>query len=156
MEIIHDPSFSSSYACRRDCIYSSNFWELALSFKKTLFAHRFESIISLLVLIIFQIQLSGEKLDIISSVVDAANVQDCSSLYSRNHYGTSSPCDRNPCLNGGTCRLTDSSGRYNCTCQEGFRWGEWVGFWIILWQINTQRCNFQLDRFRFQRNLANL
>ncbi|XP_021927336.1 basement membrane-specific heparan sulfate proteoglycan core protein isoform X6 [Zootermopsis nevadensis] len=67
-----------------------------------------------------EIQLSGEKLDIISSVVDAANVQDCSSLYSRNHYVTSSPCDRNPCLNGGTCRLTDSSGHYNCTCQEGF------------------------------------
>ncbi|PNF14540.1 hypothetical protein B7P43_G15032, partial [Cryptotermes secundus] len=64
--------------------------------------------------------MSGEKLDIVGSVVDAANVQDCGSLYRRNHYTTASPCDRNPCLNGGTCRLIDSIGHYNCTCQDGF------------------------------------
>ncbi|XP_069692113.1 basement membrane-specific heparan sulfate proteoglycan core protein isoform X26 [Periplaneta americana] len=67
-----------------------------------------------------EIQLAGEKLDIVNSVVDAANVQDCSSLYGKRQYGTSSPCDRNPCLNGGTCKLLDAYGNYNCTCQDGF------------------------------------
>lgn len=92
--------------------------------QKTLLIHRCRtwSLCTLLLLFIFQIQMSGEKLDIVGSVVDSANVQDCGSVYRRNHYTTASPCDRNPCLNGGTCRLIDSIGHYNCTCQEGFRW----------------------------------
>lgn len=104
-------------------VYGS-FLRVFTQFQNTLLTRRCRSwsLCTLLLLFIFQIQMSGEKLDIVGSVVDAANVQDCGSLYSRSHYTTASPCDRNPCLNGGTCRLIDSIGHYNCTCQEGFRW----------------------------------
>jgi hypothetical protein len=104
-------------------LYSGHPLKPCMQFQNNV-GHRHETglFFTLFLWCIFQIQLSGEKLDIVSSVVDAANVQDCSNLYSRSLHRTTSPCDRNPCLNGGTCNLQDASGRYNCTCQDGFRW----------------------------------
>ncbi|CAG2055018.1 unnamed protein product [Timema podura] len=59
---------------------------------------------------------SGMKMDIKDSVVDAANVQDCSSLHggSTRSDSSSSTCNRSTCLNGGVC----SENR--CICPERF------------------------------------
>ena len=35
-------------------------------------------------------------------------------------YLISVPCDSSPCQNGGTCEW-DASGRYTCSCIQGFR-----------------------------------
>nr|CAD7392246.1 unnamed protein product [Timema cristinae] len=60
-----------------------------------------------------EIIVSGMKMDIKDSVVDAANVQDCSSLHggSTRSDSSSSTCNRSTCLNGGVC--SENSGR-NC------------------------------------------
>nr|CAD7571475.1 unnamed protein product [Timema californicum] len=63
-----------------------------------------------------EIIVSGMKMDIKDSVVDAANVQDCSSLHggSTRSDSSSSTCNRSTCLNGGVC----SENR--CICPERF------------------------------------
>ena len=52
------------------------------------------------------------ELDLVNSVIDSANVEDC---------GGASACERKPCHNGGLCTETGSSlTDYTCQCEEGF------------------------------------
>lgn len=49
-------------------------------------------------------------MDLVNSVIDAANVADC---------GSESPCQRTPCLNGGQCHEIDLTD-YECICPENY------------------------------------
>eukprot|EP00094_Tigriopus_californicus_P007839 TCALIF_07549-PA protein Name:"Similar to HSPG2 Basement membrane-specific heparan sulfate proteoglycan core protein (Homo sapiens)" AED:0.37 eAED:0.38 QI:0/0.3/0.22/0.87/0.7/0.67/31/0/1988 len=53
------------------------------------------------------------ELDLLKTVIDSANIRDCSS--------TESKCDESPCENGSTCTPGKSKDKYLCVCQEGFK-----------------------------------
>lgn len=59
-----------------------------------------------------QFEVQGMELDLVNSVIDSANVEDC---------GGASACERKPCSNGGLCTETGASlTDYTCQCEEGF------------------------------------
>jgi len=60
-----------------------------------------------------QFELQGEEVDLVNSVVDSANIEDC---------GGASACERRPCLNGGVCNEYGGSGLgdFTCQCEDGF------------------------------------
>ena len=59
-----------------------------------------------------QFEVQGMSLDLVNSVVDSANVEDC---------GGASACERQPCANGGSCAETGAGlDDFHCQCQEGF------------------------------------
>ncbi|GAB6018614.1 hypothetical protein CHUAL_000299 [Chamberlinius hualienensis] len=61
---------------------------------------------------ISELEVGGLKIDMINAIVDASNVDDC---------GGHTPCERQPCLNGGSCKETGTSPNdYVCECEEGF------------------------------------
>ncbi|KFM78257.1 Basement membrane-specific heparan sulfate proteoglycan core protein, partial [Stegodyphus mimosarum] len=61
---------------------------------------------------IAHIEVNGVEIDLVNSAVDAANVEDC---------GGRTPCEKNPCLNDGTCVEDDGSPQgYVCECLEGY------------------------------------
>ena len=67
-----------------------------------------------------QFEVHGMEVDLVNSVIDSANVEDC---------GGASPCERKPCLNGGVCTETGAGlGDFTCDCEEGFRWGRPMKF----------------------------
>jgi len=59
-----------------------------------------------------QFEVQGMEIDLVNSVIDSANVEDC---------GEASACERKPCHNGGLCTETGpGSTDYSCSCEEGF------------------------------------
>lgn len=66
----------------------------------------------LIILFIQQFEVQGMEIDMVTSVIDSANVEDC---------GGASACERKPCQNGGLCTETGTGlGDYTCQCEEGF------------------------------------
>ncbi|XP_044727463.1 basement membrane-specific heparan sulfate proteoglycan core protein-like isoform X3 [Chrysoperla carnea] len=82
------------------------------------------------------VEVSGENLVLVTSAVDAANVQDCSNIQPRNPYRTNdygesennnrrpsrpprNPCDSSPCTNNGRCHQIRED-EFFCTCIEGY------------------------------------
>uniref|UniRef100_T1IKD2 Basement membrane-specific heparan sulfate proteoglycan core protein n=1 Tax=Strigamia maritima TaxID=126957 RepID=T1IKD2_STRMM len=62
---------------------------------------------------ISHMEVSGVEVDLINSIVDSANVEDC---------GGQNACDRHPCSNGGICRdVGPKPTDYQCTCKPGYR-----------------------------------
>ena len=52
-------------------------------------------------------------MDLVGSVMDSANVGDCSN---------GNPCSQDPCLHGGTCTVfEDGSEGYKCICHKEYR-----------------------------------
>ncbi|CAG0883138.1 unnamed protein product [Darwinula stevensoni] len=61
---------------------------------------------------ISKLDIRGKRMDLVGSVMDSANVGDCSN---------GNPCSQDPCLHGGTCRaLEDESGGYECICHKEY------------------------------------
>ena len=57
-----------------------------------------------------EIELGGKYMRLVEDAVDSFNVAECSLL---------SPCDSDPCKNGGECQEKDG-GTFSCTCLSGF------------------------------------
>ncbi|XP_063241894.1 basement membrane-specific heparan sulfate proteoglycan core protein isoform X7 [Bacillus rossius redtenbacheri] len=60
-----------------------------------------------------EVHVSNIKMDLKSSLVDSANVQECSRV-------ADSPCNSGPCQNGALCRPDAAGLSYTCVCREGF------------------------------------
>ncbi|KAJ8258762.1 hypothetical protein COCON_G00177740 [Conger conger] len=58
-----------------------------------------------------EVRVNGKKVDLSYSFLESQAVGECSD---------SSPCERRPCLHGGTC-LSSSEHQYRCLCQDGFQ-----------------------------------
>ncbi|XP_064160473.1 basement membrane-specific heparan sulfate proteoglycan core protein-like isoform X1 [Anguilla rostrata] len=58
-----------------------------------------------------EVLVNGKKVDLSYSFLESRAVGECSE---------SSPCERRPCLHGGTC-LASSEDQYQCLCQDGFQ-----------------------------------
>ncbi|XP_034151976.1 basement membrane-specific heparan sulfate proteoglycan core protein isoform X5 [Esox lucius] len=57
-----------------------------------------------------EVSINGKKLDLSYSFIDSKAIAQCKD---------SSPCDRNPCLNGASC-LFSAEYEYQCLCKDGF------------------------------------
>ncbi|XP_034241184.1 basement membrane-specific heparan sulfate proteoglycan core protein-like isoform X2 [Thrips palmi] len=70
---------------------------------------------------ISEVDVASLSLDLISSVVDSANVEDCSTRHGQRggRGGLTNPCHFTPCQNGGTCNSAGGH-HYTCSCPEGF------------------------------------
>ncbi|XP_054273123.1 basement membrane-specific heparan sulfate proteoglycan core protein-like isoform X4 [Macrosteles quadrilineatus] len=62
---------------------------------------------------IAEVQVSGLNLDLIRSVVDSANIEQCSSGYG-------DPCQFRPCQNNGVCYTLPDGKSYQCSCPTGY------------------------------------
>ncbi|GCC31496.1 hypothetical protein chiPu_0009954 [Chiloscyllium punctatum] len=60
---------------------------------------------------ITEVSINGKKVDLSYTFTDSLNVVQC---------GDSSPCDRAPCLHGGTCRVTGEY-EYQCICTNEYQ-----------------------------------
>ena len=62
---------------------------------------------------ISDIRISRHEIDLVKSVVDAANVEDCDDA---------NPCEADPCKNGGTCSQDDKERKiFHCKCPSEWR-----------------------------------
>uniref|UniRef100_A0A8C9WAM4 Heparan sulfate proteoglycan 2 n=1 Tax=Scleropages formosus TaxID=113540 RepID=A0A8C9WAM4_SCLFO len=57
-----------------------------------------------------EVSINGKKVDLSYSFTESRAIEQCVDT---------SPCDRQPCLNGGTC-LSSAEYEYQCLCQDGF------------------------------------
>ncbi|KAG7472084.1 hypothetical protein MATL_G00104850 [Megalops atlanticus] len=57
-----------------------------------------------------EVSINGKKVDISYSFTESRDINQCVD---------SSPCDRRPCLNGGSC-MSSAEYEYQCLCQDGF------------------------------------
>nr|QYB17310.1 heparan sulfate proteoglycan [Laodelphax striatellus] len=62
---------------------------------------------------ISEVEVSGLDLDLLRSVMESSNVQECSDMHG-------DLCNLNPCQNNAVCRPTSHPPRYICDCQSGF------------------------------------
>jgi len=60
-----------------------------------------------------EVHVSGLNLDLIRSVVDSANIEQCS-----REYGD--PCQLRPCQNNGVCQASSDARSYHCSCPTGY------------------------------------
>lgn len=63
------------------------------------------------------------SLELVSSIIDSANLEDCSSKHGirGGRGGVGDPCNHSPCQNGGDC-IPTSAHQYMCSCLEGYRY----------------------------------
>ncbi|XP_023812627.1 basement membrane-specific heparan sulfate proteoglycan core protein isoform X8 [Oryzias latipes] len=57
-----------------------------------------------------EVFINNKKVDLSYSFTESKSISECVDL---------SPCDRHPCLNGGTCKLSPEY-EYQCLCRDGF------------------------------------
>ena len=56
-----------------------------------------------------------------------------------------SPCQSNPCLNGGICLANANTCSFSCTCQTSFTGPFCAQSIIFIFRVNSKNCNLKLN-----------